>query len=645
MKQNTVARRSEQRIKIWGYVLLGFWPLAGAIATAGDGLPVQWLNRNTQNLFFQLRGRVSVPNNIIILEIDDESMGVAKAFQDVPQMRAYLEPMKTWPWKRVAYANAVEQLMAAGARSVSLDLVFDSPSSYGEADDRQLGETLQRYHRRVALAASYIESDGIGGLTIVLSKPTQALQPDNLPLGSINILKEVDGRVHQLTSEYRQQKIRPLNLETIPSLAEATLQAAQLPYPKSQGSNIYFYGPRRTFERLPFYVLAPNNWNLYKEKFKDKIVLIGSTAGILQDFHTTPFGEMSGVEILANEIATLLEDRAIAEAIPSSPLRGLFVFVVVAVASALKNTLTKRTVARLFWGCGMAIIWGGIAFLGFTCTRLIFPAAIPAIAITLSSFSYFITSFIRDQLEKRRFRNTLERYVAAPVVQEILKQHDDYQELLKGRQLRAAILFSDIRGFTTLSSQLEPELLVEQLNIYLNAMVEEILEAGGTVDKFIGDAVMAEFGSPVSNGEKTDAMKAIRAALGMRKALAQLRQQWHQEGRVPLFNGIGINYGELIVGDIGSLRRREYAAIGDAVNVASRVEGLTKKFRTDILITESLYQLVKNEVEVIRLGEQEVRGRSGAVRLYSLISLKGESQALYQQVHEEFRCYLNQTNN
>ncbi|HBY81577.1 MAG TPA: adenylate/guanylate cyclase domain-containing protein, partial [Cyanobacteria bacterium UBA11148] len=231
--------------------------------------------------------------------------------------------------------------------------------------------------------------------------------------------------------------------------------------------------------------------------------------------------------------------------------------------------------------------------------------------------------------------------VAAPVVQEILKQPDDYQELLKGRKLKAAILFSDIRGFTTLSSQLEPEPLVEQLNIYLNAMVEVILDAGGTVDKFIGDAVMAEFGSPVSEGEKTDAMNSIRAALEMRKALHKLREQWYQEGRVPLFNGIGINYGELIAGDIGSLRRREYAVIGDAVNVASRVEGLTKTFGIDILITDSLYEIVKEEVEVIYVGEQEVRGRSGAVRLYSLIGLKGESQDFYQQVQDDLQRYLN----
>jgi adenylate cyclase len=154
---------------------------------------------------------------------------------------------------------------------------------------------------------------------------------------------------------------------------------------------------------------------------------------------------------------------------------------------------------------------------------------------------------------------------------------------------------------------------------------------------------MAEFGFPVSQGEKNDAMNAIRAALGMRQALAKLRSQFIQEGRNPFFNGIGINFGEVIAGDIGSLRRREYGVIGDTVNVASRVEGMTKKFQTDILITESLYQLVKDEVEVIGVGEHPLKGREeNLVQLYSVVGLKGDDQTLYHQVIEDLHKHLEQ---
>jgi len=160
------------------------------------------------------------------------------------------------------------------------------------------------------------------------------------------------------------------------------------------------------------------------------------------------------------------------------------------------------------------------------------------------------------------------------------------------------------------------------------------------VDKFIGDAVMAEFGSPISYGTTTDAMNAIHAALKMRSRLHELRQQWRSAGETPLFNGIGINFGEVVVGNIGSPERLEYAVMGDTVNIASRVEGLTKSLQADILITESLNAIIKDQVEVIDLGEQEIRGRDRPLRLYSLIGLKGHDQNVYTMVRAELIEYL-----
>lgn len=638
-----------------GLILMGVWTICGAIATVWDGTPVQHIERQAQRLFIQLRGPVLPPQEVVILAIDDESLTASERYRDPPDptKEAVVELLEPpFPWKRAAYAVVIERLMAAGAKSVAVDLLFDLPSGYGPEDDETLKQTLSRYQERVVLAAAYDDTaDPQGIITYQLYKPLESVSPKTVQLGLVNFLPpEVDGRVYRLGSEYTERVLRPLGLETIPSFAEAALQTAQVSYSPPKGSGIFFYGTplnhQGLFKTIPFWqVLASDWWDVHwrEETFKDKIVVIGATSDQqgLTDFVPTPIAlRMPGIELHANAIATLIEGRSIAEAIPNPSLRGLWVLVIVGGMAIWLYRLPKLTAALMFWGLGMAVVWTGIGFFTFTWGGLIFPVAIPAIAITLNSFSYFTTLFISDQVEKRRFRSTLERYVAAPVVQEILKQHDDYQELLKGRQLKAAILFSDIRGFTTLSSQLEPEPLVEQLNIYLNGMVEEILDAGGTVDKFIGDAVMAEFGCPVSEGEKTDAMNAIRAALGMRKALQALREQWRLEGRIPLFNGIGINYGDLIAGDIGSLRRREYAVIGDAVNVASRVEGLTKKYGTDILITESLYELVKEDIDAVFLGEEEVRGRSGAVKLYSLIGLKGESQALYHQVHQELQGYF-----
>ena len=628
-------------LRLGGYISLAFCSIAPALLTFVEPPPQQWLDRHTQTLFFNLRGRVAPPAEIIILAIDDESIGAAEVYRDLPAMRDYLKPMENFPWQRVTYSRAIEQLMAAGAKSVTLDLLFDLPSSYGVKDDQKFAETLKKYASKVVLGTAYDESISPQGLTISLSKPNPTLQAAGAKLGFVNYpAPEADGRIHRLASNYRRQVLRPLGLPELPSLAEATLTAADVYYVDSEKSDINYYGPPRTFTTLPFSVLAPNKWEAYKEQFRGKIVLIGTTAEILKDVLPTPFSvSMPGVEIHANAIATLKDYRAINQGIPNPWGRGLFVFLAVGSLGIGLVVGAKRTNDRLLLALGCGIFWLISSYGIFTYFGLFIPAAAPFLGMIISGFSYFTTGVVQDQVEKRRFRSTLERYVAAPIVQEILKSPNDYNALLKGRKIKAAILFSDIRGFTTLSSHLEPEPLVEQLNVYLDGMVEAILAAGGTVDKFIGDAVMAEFGSPVSQGPVNDVRNAIGAALGMRATLANLRQEWRQHGQEPLFNGIGINYGELIAGDIGSKRRREYAVIGDAVNVASRVESLTKQYMTDLLITQSVYDLVAEEIDVIFMGEQEVKGRSGAVRLYSVLGFKGDDHTLYHQVHQDFQTH------
>jgi len=633
---------------ILSYLPIAVFALAGAIATASNGQFVQWLERHTQNFFFERRGAVTPPDNIIILAIDEQSLSLILKHQDDPEKQRLKPMIKTWPWQRSAYAEAIAKLMEAGVKAISIDLLLDLPSGYGAADDRRLQEVLQRYPGKITLAAAYEEFASAEGVTTQLSEPNPIFKKANILLGYANYLPpEADGKARRLSQEYRRQVLPALhlNLSPLPSFTEATLQAAQISYPTPKGDNIFFYGGQNTFPRLSFWnVLDDRNWNSYKAQFKDKIVLIGTTSQSSQfsDFHATPFAEkMPGVEIHANELATLIQGKAIAEAIPLDWMRGLFVLVLTGVAGASLRIFLPKPTSRLFGGLGIAIAWVGVAYLAFTYAYLILPVAVPTMAIALCGLAYFTIGAIADQVEKFHLRNTLERYVAAPIVQEILRQPDDFQAMLKGRKLKAAVLFSDIRGFTTLSYQLPPEQLVEQLNAYLHAMVEVILEAGGTIDKFIGDAIMAEFGFPISQGEKQDAMNAIRAALGMRKALAQLREEFISAGKLPFFNGIGISFGEAIAGDIGSIRRREYGIIGDTVNIASRVESMTKTLRTDILITESLYQLVKDEVEVMDRGEHELKGREeNQVKLYTLVSLKGEDTTLYEQAIADLTKYL-----
>ncbi len=366
---------------------------------------------------------------------------------------------------------------------------------------------------------------------------------------------------------------------------------------------------------------------------------MGATAASKNDIKPSPLGQMPGIEIHANAIASLIENRTIYEWELYSVERSILV-TIIAIITAVILVLLHRPLWQFSAALLFAILWSGSAYVSFIHLSFALPVILPVSLFLLQGMILLTTGTMASQLDKRHLRRALERYVAAPIVNEIINQPEDYRNLLEGKVIKAAVLFSDIRGFTTLSSRLPAKLLIQQLNEYLSAMVDVILDYQGTIDKYIGDAIMAEFGSPISRGEKEDAMNAICAALAMREALIELRTQWHNSKKIPFSNGIGINYGEVTVGNIGSPRRLEYAVIGDTVNVASRVESMTKELNTDIVITEALYQVVKDEVEVIDHGEHTLKGRAGDVRLYALIGLKGQDTTAYNQVQADLQRHM-----
>jgi len=612
----------------------------GATITLVEILPIQLLERQTYTLFFQLRGAVPPPESLMILTIDQQSLEAPDTYRHDTSKQRVVNLMPP-DRRREAYAVAIDRLMQAGAKTVAIDLLLRDPGK-NEAADRLLRQVLQRYAGKVTLAAFYQQSNQAEGLYFEPIQPILTLITPQTSLGFTNYLVfDGDGRIWQLGNQYQKQVEKSQSTVLMPSFAEATLASAQMKYPSLRGSYIFFYGSAETtFNTISFWKILADDWwgdPDWRQQFQNKLILIGQTT-LESRKVATPFGEMSTVELHANAIATLMENRAIADLFPHPCSRSLFVLGFIVFAGIVYHQ-PRRLEQQLMVGMGMAVLWAGIAYGLFTYHFLILPTVVPITLLTLASFSHFVIQMIGEQLEKIRLKSAMEHYIAAPVVKEILKQpRDSFQ---KGRKLKAAVLFADIRGFTTLSAQLPPEQLIEQLNAYFSAMVQVILETGGTVDKFIGDAIMAEFGFPVSQGETTDALHAIQSAIKMRRALVQLRQQFHHRGWVPFFNGIGISYGEVIAGDIGSLQRREYGVIGDTVNTASRVEGLTKEFRTDILITGSVYDLVDQEVEAIFLGEHLLRGQLHKTRLYSVIGLAPGDRRLYHQACEELRTYLN----
>jgi adenylate cyclase len=220
-----------------------------------------------------------------------------------------------------------------------------------------------------------------------------------------------------------------------------------------------------------------------------------------------------------------------------------------------------------------------------------------------------------DITQEQRLMSTLCRYVTREIAEEVLKQKG--QMRLGGIRQPVSILFSDIRNFTTISERLEPEQIVEFLNDYFAAMVHEIFAEQGTLDKFMGDGIMAVFGAPISRPD--DPVRAVRSAVGMRRSLRVFNAQQRARGGLEVDIGIGISHGESVSGNIGSEQRMEYTVIGDSVNLASRLEGLTKNHPYKILINDRIYEQVKDEFACVLLGEEYVKGKAQPVRVYGVV--------------------------
>jgi len=219
-----------------------------------------------------------------------------------------------------------------------------------------------------------------------------------------------------------------------------------------------------------------------------------------------------------------------------------------------------------------------------------------------------------DITQEQRLMSTLCRYVTREIAEEVMKQKGQIR--MGGTRAPISILFSDIRNFTTISEKYEPEKIVEFLNDYFAAMVHEIFAEQGTLDKFMGDGIMAVFGAPISRPD--DPVRAVRAARGMRRSLREFNARQRLKGGIEVEIGIGISHGESISGNIGSEQRMEYTVIGDSVNLASRLEGLTKNHPYKILINDRIYEQVKDEFQCVLIGEERVKGKAQTVQVYGV---------------------------
>ena len=260
----------------------------------------------------------------------------------------------------------------------------------------------------------------------------------------------------------------------------------------------------------------------------------------------------------------------------------------------------------------------GLSHYGFV-KGLLVPVVYPLIALGLAFVAITIHQFFTEERQRMFTKKAFQQYVSPEVVERIM---DDPKALQFGGEMRElTVLFSDIRDFTTFTERHDPHLVVAMLREYLTHMTTIVLEEGGTLDKYIGDAVMAEFGAPIAYPDH--ALRACRAALKMHAEVTRLQAKWAAEGKEPFRIGLGVNTGHMVVGNLGSEQLFDYTVIGDEVNLGARLESLNKEYQTStqIIISEATYEAVKADVEVRQLGEVKVKGKTRPVVVYELLSL------------------------
>jgi len=345
--------------------------------------------------------------------------------------------------------------------------------------------------------------------------------------------------------------------------------------------------------------------------FKDQIVVVGVSAEGLKDTFTTPFGEgqMPGAEFHANVIDALISGRSIAPAMPwQRALSTLGLTLAVAAVGALAAPWVTALATLALAG---GFVWYATRALG---QGLWLPLVVPLVALALTFLADLAWMYFVEGREKRRVKRLFSRYVSKDVYQQLLASPND--AALGGERREMSVLFSDMRGFTTLSESGEAEDLVRQLNQYFTRMVEVVFAHRGTVDKFVGDMVMALYGAPLDDPDHAD--HAVQTALAMVKELEQLNRLWAIEGRAALDIGIGINTGEMIAGNIGSDTIMSYTVIGDNVNLGARLESLNKDFGTRILISEATRRQLKGTYDLRPLGAVTVKGKTKAVQVFEV---------------------------
>ncbi|MCE1190359.1 MAG: CHASE2 domain-containing protein [Ignavibacteria bacterium] len=492
-------------------------------------------------------------------------------------------------------------------------------------------------------------------------------------IGIVEVVPDNDGVIRR----YMPMRYSPSTSATVPTFSYAILNkyfgysamntVSKKPYffgfgginiPKFDSVSVLidYYGPSRTFKHIDLLDVIDdkdfktkeeqelgediNTWDdpanglLYSGLFKGKIALIGPTMPEDKDIMAISFAQgiqkgdnlMNGVEIHANAIQNILSQNFIVREPKWLEFLLVFglVFLTFYISSILKEIKLRYSflleLANLLIIVGLFIGLRNLSFLMFNKYNILFQLTSGYMSVLLSYIGATAFHFITERKQKGMIKGMFSQYVNATIVDELIFDPEKLQ--LGGQRKNLTIFFSDIAGFSTFSENKEPEDLIGFLNEYLSEMTRIVFENKGTLDKYIGDAIMAFWGAPVPIEDH--AYYGCKSALEMQRRLKLLQEKWRAEGQPEISSRMGLNTGDVVVGNVGGKQRFDYTVMGDAVNLASRLEGANKQYSTLIMISESTYELVKDKFQTRELDLLTVKGKYKPVQVYELLALSGE---------------------
>ena len=544
-------------------------------------------------------GRVTLP--ITIVAIDEESMAAIG---------------RQWPWPRSLHARLLDRLREAGAAVVAFDLVFGERSSDPE-EDRAFARAIGAFGP-VVLASNLEVRD--------TARSREWIRVDALPMfleagatpGLATIRTDVDGvqRAVPLSQSALWRAVLERFAATHPGVV-ARLHA-------NEDDRIRYLGGARTFPTIPYHRLLDADRQLstnWKEALQDNIVLVGRTlktttelASAVPDMFLTPWfsvtGElMPGVEIHANVIANMIAGETLSEAPRAWSVVALLAALLVAAATSRSWDPLKAGL----WTLAIVLVIAGAEWGLFRYQRVWMAGGSAMTAVVIAFLAQGTVSFLAEQARRRELKRAFALYVSPAVVDEIVAHPEKLG--LAGDRREITLLFTDLAGFTGISERLPAEEAARLLNRHLTEMTEIVLRHGGTLDKFIGDAVMAFWGAPIADDGQ--AAHALTAAIEMQERTARTRAEIVSGGGPELRMRIGLHRGECIVGNLGGSGRFAYTAVGDCVNLASRLEGINGAYGTGILMSGTLAESLPGSVGLRPVDVVRAKGKTLPVALFT----------------------------